>query len=79
MKFKVFDPEKKKKKEEIVYLKLVEQNSDVMLIVCNKYGERFSSNNLLVFEDDGTVRKCSYVNESLGLLLDECCRLIIEE
>lgn len=70
MKFKIFN---KKDDGEEVYFKLVESiryNAAITLVACDKDGERIHQGNILTINNDGTLKRCTDINDDIGLKLN---------
>jgi len=66
------------KKEEKLYLRLVEKSDSVLLVACDKEtGNTVSRGNLLEIYSNGSVERLAHVSDDLGFNLDTDGRLRI--
>ena len=66
MKINIFGVEKTVEPEKEVWLKLNQYGADVMLIACDKTGERYRQGNILTITTSG-VRLETEFNQELGI------------
>lgn len=65
-KFKVWNKKVVKKKDEPIYLRLVEYGDYVCLQVVDKYGKREAYGSILTIDENGIELHCSF-NSDLGI------------
>lgn len=73
MKFKVFT---ENEIEETVFLRLGEEDGNIYMYACNKFGEGLTLGDILKINSDG-ITLCECVSPKIGLPLDEEGRVIV--
>lgn len=66
MKIRIFDEKHTVEEEQEVWLKLEQYGTDVMLIACDKTGERFRQGNILTITTSGVRLEIAF-NSELGI------------
>jgi len=77
MKLEVYD--EKKEDVDVLRLKLVPSNGDVLLIAVDEDGNSISTGTILEIQENGMLRLVSNISVSLGLELDNKQRIKIDK
>jgi len=75
--FKVYE-ESKKQENKDVYLRFKEAGDGVIVCVVDENGKELPASNLILFKNEGYIKRFQSVNPGLGFLLNDFSQIAIE-
>lgn len=76
--FKIYDENQKKSENKDVYLKFKKADNGVIICAVDENGKEFPASNLILFENDGYIKRFASVNPGLGFRLNDFSQIAVE-